>query len=439
MRQIIILSFFILAVSFSVSAATLKVTKVFDTNDGACDEDCSLREAINVSNNGDTIVFDDVFFNTNRIIELTLGELSITKNLTIVGTGANKLTIRRSNLIGTVNFRVFSNSETSSISNLTIAGGNTPSGGGGVSNVGSLMLTNVEIRDNTAYVGGGIYSNGYLTLLNSTVSNNITSAGAAGIDNIGTMTVQNTTISNNQAGGNGGGFINILGTATLRNVTVAFNTAAADGGGILNGSGTVILGNVLVADNSANSGQDISGLFNSEGYNFIENVTGTITGNTSGNIIGVNPLLDSNGLNANDGSTRTIALQPTSPAIDKGNRFGANSDQRGRIRPSDNPNIPNAPGGDGSDIGAYEVNNSSSSNSTYSGRVLSPDSRGVSGAIVSLTGPNGEVRFAFTNPFGYFSFQNVPAGIIYTFNVRHKRYTFSSQTVPIVTNSNNFK
>lgn len=440
MRKTILLSLLIFALSIGTSAATLRVNKISDTNDGLCNADCSLREAINTSNAGDTIIFDETFFYTNRIIELTLGELSLDRNLTIVGTGANKLVVRRSAAAGTILFRIFNNSATSSISNLTIAGGNIQfEVGGGIWNTGNLTLTNVEIRDNAALIGGGIYNNGTLNILNSTISNNTTSGGGGGIDNVGgTLNIQNSTVSHNHANSNGGGIINIVGTANLRNVTVALNTAAFSGGGIFRQDGIVNLSNVLVADNSSNSGRDIFGLINSEGYNFIENTDGgTIIGNTSGNIIGINPLLDPNGLSANDGQTRTIALQANSPAIDKGNRFGFNSDQRFRVRPSDNLNIPNAPGGDGSDIGAFEFNHSSSLNAIFGGQLLSPGLRPVSGAIVSLTSPNGEVRFAFTNPFGYFSFQNVPAGIIYTLNIRHKRYTFSPQTVPIVASLNN--
>ena len=53
--------------------------------------------------------------------------------------------------------------------------------------------------------------------------------------------------------------------------------------------------------------------------------------------------------------TRTHALRRNSPAIDAGKNNGdIGSDQRGQIRPFDFPSIPNAPGGDGSDIGAFE-------------------------------------------------------------------------------------
>lgn len=60
-------------------------------------------------------------------------------------------------------------------------------------------------------------------------------------------------------------------------------------------------------------------------------------------------------LQNNGGLTETHALLPESPAIDRGSSFGASTDQRGRPRPADDPALPNADGGDGADIGAFEV------------------------------------------------------------------------------------
>ena len=42
----------------TVYAASLTVTKTADTNDGVCNSDCSLREAIATAGVGDTITFD---------------------------------------------------------------------------------------------------------------------------------------------------------------------------------------------------------------------------------------------------------------------------------------------------------------------------------------------------------------------------------------------
>ena len=57
----------------------------------------------------------------------------------------------------------------------------------------------------------------------------------------------------------------------------------------------------------------------------------------------------------NGGPTPTHALLPGSPAIDQGNNFGIRTDQRGQTRPRNFLSITNPAGGNGSDIGAFEL------------------------------------------------------------------------------------
>lgn len=69
-------------------AASLVVNKTADTNDGVCDADCSLREAIAVAANGDTISFDVGL--TGQSIVLTAGQITINQsNLVIDGSNRN--------------------------------------------------------------------------------------------------------------------------------------------------------------------------------------------------------------------------------------------------------------------------------------------------------------------------------------------------------------
>jgi hypothetical protein len=70
-------------------------------------------------------------------------------------------------------------------------------------------------------------------------------------------------------------------------------------------------------------------------------------------LIDTDPMLGP--LQNNSGFTETHALLPDSPAIDNGSSSGSFTDQRGLARPSDDPALPNAEGGDGADIGAFEV------------------------------------------------------------------------------------
>src|SRR5262245_66139656 len=81
-----------LPASRALAVATLTVTKTADTNDGFCNADCSLREAIAAAGAGDTIQFA-----VTGTITLLLGPLSISQDLTITGPGAALLAIRLNN------------------------------------------------------------------------------------------------------------------------------------------------------------------------------------------------------------------------------------------------------------------------------------------------------------------------------------------------------
>jgi hypothetical protein len=67
---------------------------------------------------------------------------------------------------------------------------------------------------------------------------------------------------------------------------------------------------------------------------------------------------------------------------------------------------------------------------TVSGRVTA-NGRGVANAIVTYAGETGERKSAITNAFGYYRFEEVPAGQSYVFNVVSKRYTFPSRAVTV--------
>ncbi|MFN2199467.1 MAG: CSLREA domain-containing protein, partial [Anaerolineales bacterium] len=70
-------------------AASWLVTKIADTNDGSCNDDCSLREAIDAAENGDTIRFSIDL--VDQTILLSGQDLVIDKNLTIIGLGPTRL------------------------------------------------------------------------------------------------------------------------------------------------------------------------------------------------------------------------------------------------------------------------------------------------------------------------------------------------------------
>jgi len=68
---------------------------------------------------------------------------------------------------------------------------------------------------------------------------------------------------------------------------------------------------------------------------------------------------------------------------------------------------------------------------TIGGRVTALLRRGVSNARVTLTNFNGETRYAMTNPFGYYRFDEVEVGATYILEIRHKRYQFAPQVISV--------
>ena len=237
-------------------------------------------------------------------------------------------------------------------------------GGGIVVESGTTTVTDTTIEGNVAYQGGGVYSglDGVLNFDGVTLTANkalggtgLNSGGAVFFSGSGTLNLTNTTISGNQADAHGGGIMLYEGTINLVNTTIVGNFAdhdaflGGDGGGLYNNLGTLTLRNTIVAGNTAsispNNGPDCFGNLNSLGFNLVQTLTAdcTLSGTTTGNVVGSAPLLGP--LADNSGPTQTHALLPGSPAIDAGTNSGCPAvDQRGVARPQ----------GAHCDIGAYE-------------------------------------------------------------------------------------
>ena len=198
------------AVALPVHAATITVTNTNDSGPG------SLRQALTIANDGDTIGFA-----VTGTISLTSGELVIDKNIIISGPGPGLLTVARSQQAA--DFRIFNipPSHTAEIDGLTITGGSLVGNGGGISSGATLTISNCAISGNSILTTDGLQHSG------------------AGIYNVGTMTIVNSTVNNNQAliGGffppDGGGISNDVGTLTIQNTTISENTAAGYGGGVV--------------------------------------------------------------------------------------------------------------------------------------------------------------------------------------------------------------
>jgi hypothetical protein len=68
---------------------------------------------------------------------------------------------------------------------------------------------------------------------------------------------------------------------------------------------------------------------------------------------------------------------------------------------------------------------------SITGRVLTPDGRGLRNAIVTMTDANGAVRTATTSSFGYYHFDGVAVGGSYVMGVNSRNYRFTPRVVQV--------
>ena len=347
-----------------VFAASITVTNTNDNGAG------SLRDAIDNAAPGDTINFNLTYPAT-----ITLSStLPIGTSLTISGPGASNLAVSGG---GSVQVFSIGSGVTATISGVTIKNGSAPFGGG-ISNEGTLTISDSALSGNRATgEGGGIFNGSGLTVNNSTLSGNSAFDGG-GISNLGGVTVTNCTLSGNSAAQFGGGISSLAtsGSVDVTNSTLSGNSASVGGGlfsggllavtnGTLSGNsagigggianvGTLLAKTTIVA-NTISGGNCYPGIAAfSFGHNLSDDATcafyqaSDLNSTPSG--------LDPNGLQDNGGPTQTIALVVTSPAVDAVPVSPTNdctaldgvtpvsTDQRGVARPQ----------GFGCDIGAYE-------------------------------------------------------------------------------------
>src|SRR5215218_2365896 len=185
-------------------AADITVNSLADDADGA-DGGCTLREAITAANadtasgtasgecakgDGDDVIHFALPGTAPWTVNLTTELPPLTSNITLMGPGADQLTVTRPDTAE--NFRIFTVSGDTTvvaISGMTISGGN--------------------VVDGTE--GGGILiaDSGTLTVTDSTISGNFTEDGGGGIgidfDTNGTLTVTGSTITDNRAESDNGG------------------------------------------------------------------------------------------------------------------------------------------------------------------------------------------------------------------------------------------
>jgi CSLREA domain-containing protein len=389
------------------TAPVYSVSKTADTADGACDLDCSLREAIQASNAqpGAIVIPAGTYVLTRPGADDTNveGDLDVRAGMGIYGAGVGSTIIDAGALDRVVDMPVSIGSV--HVNGLTLTNGSVTGSGGGLRALGNLdfiTLEDVAITNNRASTtGGGLAvesiaslrrvtvnanqagSNGggavfpgtrTIDMRDSAVTNNRalnpTSGGGGGIHTRAALRLNQVTISRNSATTAGGGLLLAAGTLIMRSATVIANVADVDnndtnaGGGIRLSSGSADIANSVIANNYLDSARaDLNDCLHSGGTFSFTRVHLRVPDNClplgpGGQWIldpGLAPLPAGNG-----GATATHAILSGSPLIDSGDPSGCRDsdgelfefDQRG-------PGFPRARDGDGDgnaicDRGAYE-------------------------------------------------------------------------------------
>jgi CSLREA domain-containing protein len=272
---------FLMFAAGGAQATVWVVTKTQDTDDGVCDADCSLREAVDVAISGDTIWFSSLF-TSPQTLTLTNGVIGLNEDLTIDGPGADLLTIDGNNGAPFQHVFFIESWATATLSEMTLTNsgvnmfssiGNTGTltvercslsgnlSAAAILNLGTATIDSTTVSENNGVNGGGIENYGVLTLTNSTVSNNhadfIFQGGSGGIYSEGeSLTITNSTISGNLKSGandNGGG-IWTNNQTTITASTIANNEVTLAGfsnasGVFAEGPAIVTVRNTIIAAN----------------------------------------------------------------------------------------------------------------------------------------------------------------------------------------------
>lgn len=253
---------------------TWTVNNTTDVFDGACDSDCSLRDAVYEANH-DADDSEIVFAaNVTGTIQLTGGgsssmDLYGDGTTTITGPGANLLTVRGTDADNVFYIDESNGAFTVQISGLTITNGRSDRGGGiefyndDSGEDADLTLIGMVITGNdatsTSSGGGGIafYEADTLTITNSVISGNTTQGMGGGVFfyNSENMNVTNSVITGNTALYEGGGIViyydsgDDRGNLTIDRSTFSLNRSGDDGGAV-----GFYEGDALVITNSTFSG-----------------------------------------------------------------------------------------------------------------------------------------------------------------------------------------
>ncbi len=242
-----------------------------DPGDGDCatlDGDCTLRAAIQEAN---------AFTGTDHILlpsgtyTLTLegtgedaaatGDLDITDSITLEGEGAATTIVDGGGLDRVLH--VPDPLVVVQLMGIQVRNGGGVGDGGGITNHGTLVLSDTVLADNTAQVfGGAIHTTGVLTVTDSTLTGNSGGSAAGGIYNTGLLTIDDSTLTSNITYIAAGIYNTDTGVATITRSTISGNRAydgPGDGhaGGIYSGGELTVTYSAIISNTAEQFGGGI--------------------------------------------------------------------------------------------------------------------------------------------------------------------------------------
>jgi hypothetical protein len=341
------------AAIYRQSESTLRVINTSFKNNHATDAGADIGGGAIYSYGGDTVIVGSTFDGNTGASGGAIGNLR--SNLTIVNSVFVN-NVARDQMGGAIatDGQNQNHGKVLTLCGLIVKGNQAQLEGGGLYRYGypdEQTVINLCTFDGNSAVSqteglaGGLYVHTDtagampLTMTNSTVSNNTSGNGAGGMFIYqAPFTLTNVTIANNTATHSLGGGIAANGApGTLRNCTIAGNHADASdsfGGGIIGGSGITLV-NSIVANNTAGNAWNPVNCTDAcaAGDHDLQYPAKRSSGQDDNvcvtGITFADPLLGS--LADNGGTTQTLALLASSPAIGAGANC-PDQDQRGHAR-----------------------------------------------------------------------------------------------------------
>jgi CSLREA domain-containing protein len=381
------------------------------------------------------------------------------------------------------------------IDNCVLSNNSSTSSGGAMQNfsTSTLHVRNTTVNNNNSGstgIAGAFQANGMVTITNSTFSGNTSAGTGGGIYYNGTgLTMTNVTVSGNTSALGSGGFHKSTATlnANVRNSLFSGNTGAAGAGDVLGPVSSQ--GNNIIHVVGTSTGwiksdqQNVNPLISPLGFHGGHGMTNALLSGSPALNTGQNCVTD---LTCSAANPPVALTTDQRGALRSGNVDVGSYEETSAYtallpsalisQPYNQVLVPNVgafsysvtsgsppPGitvntgamiasvsGTPTQLGAFgfgvtATNGANSAVINYRLNVLndlsvvslrgiavSSTGRPVYGVRVMLTDLNGNFRFSRTNPFGYFQFDNIPAGSTFLLQAASKEHSFESRTITVV-------